>query len=126
LFREYPIDEWWIITLYIDDLIWRWKMPSGTIRRLMDRGYGFIMIEQGEDLFFHRSQIKDVDFNSLREGQEVEFEFGKGRDGRPQAMEVRLAATGSGQSEPETTALEDVGPTPSEPEAEENTQKAQD
>ena len=34
-------------------------MPNGTIRRLMERGYGFIMREQGEDLFFHRSQIKD-------------------------------------------------------------------
>jgi len=87
----------------------------------MDRGYGFIMMEHGEDLFFHRNQIKDIAFYSLREGQEVEFEVGKGRDGRPQAMEVRLAATGSSQSEPVNTALEDVISTPSEPEAEETT-----
>ena len=66
-------------------------MAKGTIRRLItDRGLGFIRAEQREDLFFHRSQLEGVDFNSLREGQGVEFEVGKGRDGRPQAVRVRL------------------------------------
>ena len=66
-------------------------MPKGTIRRLMDRGYGFIKTEQEEDLFFHRNDLEGVEFNSLNEGQEVEFEKGQGRDGRPQAVKVRLA-----------------------------------
>ncbi len=66
-------------------------MPKGTIRRLMDRGYGFIKTEQEEDLFFHRNDIEGVEFTSLSEGQEVEFEKGQGRDGRPQAVKVRLA-----------------------------------
>jgi len=66
-------------------------MAKGTIRRLMDRGYGFIKAEQGEDLFFHRNDIEGVEFNSLQEGQEVEFEKGQGRDGRPQAVKVKLA-----------------------------------
>ena len=66
-------------------------MPKGTIRRLMDRGYGFIKTEQEEDLFFHRNDLDGVEFNSLTEGQEVEFEKGLGRDGRPQAVKVRLA-----------------------------------
>ncbi len=66
-------------------------MPKGTIRRLMDRGYGFIITEQEEDLFFHRNDVEVVEFNSLSEGQEVEFEKGQGRDGRPQAVKVRLA-----------------------------------
>ena len=66
-------------------------MAKGTIRRLMDRGYGFIKTEQGEDLFFHRNDIEGVEFNSLQEGQEVEFEKGQGRDGRPQAVKVKLA-----------------------------------
>jgi len=56
----------------------------------MDRGYGFIKTEQEEDLFFHRNDIEGVEFASLREGQEVEFEKGQGRDGRPQAVKVRL------------------------------------
>jgi len=66
-------------------------MAKGTIRRLMDRGFGFIKTEQEEDLFFHRNDLEGVEFNSLNEGQEVEFEKGQGRDGRPQAVKVRLA-----------------------------------
>jgi len=66
-------------------------MAKGTIRRLMDRGYGFIKTEQEEDLFFHHSEIEGVEFTSLSEGQEVEFEMSRGRDGRPQAVRVRLA-----------------------------------
>ena len=67
-------------------------MPKGTTRRLVaDRGFGFIRTERREDLFFHRSQLQGVDYNSLREGQQVEFEVAKGRDGRPQAVRVRLA-----------------------------------
>jgi cold shock CspA family protein len=46
----------------------------------MDRGYGFI----------HRNDCDGMAFESLSEGQEVEFEKGQGRDGRPQANKVRL------------------------------------
>ena len=65
-------------------------MPKGTIKKLMDRGYGFIKGEQEEDLFFHRNDVEGVEFNSLSEGQEVEYDHGKGRDNRPQAVKVRL------------------------------------
>ena len=65
-------------------------MAKGTIRRLMDRGYGFIKTEQEEDFFFHRNDTEGLEFSSLREGQEVEFDKGQGRDGRPQAVKVRL------------------------------------
>ncbi len=68
-------------------------MAKGTIIRLMDRGYGFIKTEQEEDLFFHGNDLEEVEFNSLNEGQEVEFEKGQGRDGRPQAVKVRLTET---------------------------------
>jgi CspA family cold shock protein len=66
-------------------------MPKGTIRRLIDGSYGFIKGERGEDLFFHRNDLQGVDYSSLREGLEVEFEVGQGRNGRPQAVNVRLA-----------------------------------
>ncbi len=66
-------------------------MPKGTIRRLMDRGFGFIKTEDGTDLFFHRNDLEGVQFESLSEGQEVEFEKGQGRDDRPAAVKVRLA-----------------------------------
>ena len=66
-------------------------MAKGTIRRLVaDRGFGFIKGEREEDLFFHRSELQDVEFTVLREGQKVEFEMGQGRDGRQQAVRVRL------------------------------------
>jgi cold shock CspA family protein len=57
----------------------------------MDRGFGFIKGEEEGDLFFHRNDLEGVEFGSLREGQEVEFEKGQGRDGRPQAVKVRPA-----------------------------------
>ena len=66
-------------------------MPKGTIRRLTaDRGFGFIRTERGEDLFFHRNELQGVDYNSLREGQEVEFEVAQGPDGSC-TVKVRLA-----------------------------------
>jgi len=68
-------------------------MPKGTIIRIMDRGFGFIKTEDETDLFFHRNDLEGVEFNSLSEGREVEFEKGQGRDGRPAAVKVRLAET---------------------------------
>ena len=35
-------------------------MAKGTIRRLMDRGYGFIKTEQGEDFFFHGNDVENL------------------------------------------------------------------
>ncbi len=68
-------------------------MAKGTIARLMDRGFGFIKTEEGGDLFFHLNELEGVEFNNLSEGQEVEFEKGQGRDGRPAAVKVRLTET---------------------------------
>ncbi len=65
-------------------------MPKGIIRRLLYRGYGFIKGEGEEDLLFHSNDLQGVEFNTLREGQEVLFEKGQGRYGRPQAVKVRL------------------------------------
>ena len=102
-------------------------MPKGTIVRLeLDRGYGFIKTEQGEDIFFHHSKLQGVGYNSLRGGQGLEFEVGQGRDGRSQAVNVRLAATGTHHSEYKATGLEGAGATPGEPEAEETKQEDQD
>ena len=86
-------------------------MPKGTIRRLMDRGFGFIKTEDDTDLFFHRNALEGVEFNSLQEGQEVEFEKGQGRDSRPCAVKVKLAGTETSQAEAETgsTATETEG-----------------
>ena len=67
-------------------------MAKGTIRRLItDRGFGFIKTEDEKDLFFHRSNLEGVEYSSLREGQEVEYEVGQGNNGRSEAVKVRLA-----------------------------------
>jgi CspA family cold shock protein len=65
-------------------------MPKGTIRQLMERGFGFIKTEDGKDFFFHRNEIEGVEFSSLKIGQEVEFEVGHDKKGRTQAVKVRL------------------------------------
>jgi CspA family cold shock protein len=66
-------------------------MPKGTIRRLItDRCFGFIKTEEGKELFFHRNEFQGMSFDSLKEGQQVEFQVGQGRKGRPEAVKVRL------------------------------------
>ena len=50
-------------------------MTKGTITRLIaERGYGFIRTEKNEGVFFHRNELVDVTYGSLREGQQVELE----------------------------------------------------
>ncbi|MFC2018438.1 cold-shock protein [Chloroflexota bacterium] len=69
-------------------------MPKGTIKKLVtDRGFGFIVAEseEGKDLFFHRNDVEGVEFESLSEGQEVEFEMGQDSKGRPNAIKVKPA-----------------------------------
>lgn len=49
-------------------------MPQGTISRLnQTRGYGFINTPENEDLFFHRSNIKDAQFSLLQVGERVTY-----------------------------------------------------
>ena len=64
-------------------------MPSGVIRRLVrDRGFGFIKSGDGQDLFFHRSELQGVTFDSLKEGQSVDFEKGQSPKG-PKAVKIK-------------------------------------
>jgi CspA family cold shock protein len=66
-------------------------VPKGKIRKLIsDRGFGFIITEEGKDLFFHRNELQGLDYSSLKEGQEVEYEAGTGRGDRPEATKVKL------------------------------------
>lgn len=66
-------------------------MANGVIKRLVtDKGFGFIA-DQGAEYFFHRSSVKNAEFESLREGDRVSFEPRDGAKG-PRAEDVRVAA----------------------------------
>ena len=56
-------------------------MAEGTIKRLTDKGYGFIDIGSEKDLFFHSSSVQEVSFDDLREGQKVSYTAGRGQKG---------------------------------------------
>ncbi|HSE83377.1 MAG TPA: cold shock domain-containing protein [Thermodesulfobacteriota bacterium] len=70
---------------------------NGSIKRLFkDKGYGFIKAEDGRDIFFHRTGVDGTQFESLTEGQDVEFELERNpkgsRDKGPRAIRVRVKA----------------------------------
>jgi len=75
-------------------------MPKGVIKKLSDRGYGFIRPDNSnQDIFFHASALTDgAAFDELEEGQEVEFDRGEAgtpkakgdKTARPKAENIRL------------------------------------
>ena len=65
-------------------------MASGTIVRLLtDKGFGFISDEAGVEHFFHQSGVQVGVFESLQEGQRVEFTVEESTKG-PRAGDVRV------------------------------------
>jgi len=63
-------------------------MAEGTIKRLTEKGFGFIDTGTGQDLFFHMSNLEGVRYDDLREGQRVTFTEGRGPKG-PRAENVQ-------------------------------------
>lgn len=60
---------------------------EGTIKRLTDKGFGFIDTGTGKDMFFHMSNLEGVTFEELQEGQRVSYTPGHGPKG-PRAENV--------------------------------------
>jgi cold shock protein len=56
-------------------------MAEGTIKKLTDKGFGFIDTGRGGDLFFHMSNVDGVQYDDLREGQRVSYNEGRGPKG---------------------------------------------
>jgi len=64
-------------------------MAKGTVKRLMrERGFGFIAAEDGREIFFHRSELQNVEFDNLQQGDQLEFNVTKGDKG-PKATDIK-------------------------------------
>jgi CspA family cold shock protein len=63
-------------------------MAEGTIKKLTDKGYGFIQTDGGTDMFFHSSNLEGVSYDQLFEGQRVTYTDGHGPKG-PRAENVK-------------------------------------
>ena len=63
-------------------------MAEGTIKRLTDKGFGFIDAGSDNDMFFHSSSVEGVSYEELREGQRVSYTEGRGPKG-PRAENVK-------------------------------------
>ena len=64
-------------------------MAEGTIKKLTDKGFGFIDDGSGKDMFFHTSALEGIQYDELREGQRVSYNVGEGPKG-PRAENVRV------------------------------------
>jgi len=64
---------------------------TGRIKKIItDKGFGFIQPDDGsDDVFFHRSRLgPKIQFEDLREGDEVQFQVRPGEKG-PQAFDLK-------------------------------------
>ncbi len=67
-------------------------MPAGRIKKIIpDRGFGFVRADDGNEVFFHRTELTLVDFDQLEEGQVVEFDVVDSPKG-PRARNLRQAS----------------------------------
>ena len=55
-----------------------------------EKGFGFIEVEGGDDVFVHFSAIQGDGFKTLEEGQDVEFDIVEGNRGAQAANVVKL------------------------------------
>jgi len=64
-------------------------MPEGTIKRLTDKGFGFIDTGTEQDVFFHMANLEGCSYDELQEGQRVSYTDGEGPKG-PRAENVTV------------------------------------
>lgn len=63
---------------------------KGVIKKIDERGFGFITPEEGgKDIFFHANDLTSGSIDDLNEGETVSFEIGESEKG-PKATDVTL------------------------------------
>ena len=67
-------------------------MATGTVKRVTDKGFGFISTSESEkDVFYHESRLEgDLATRKLQEGDAVTFDIEQSEKG-PNAVNIKLA-----------------------------------
>jgi CspA family cold shock protein len=69
-------------------------MPTGTVKWFdTKKGFGFLVNDEGKDVFVHFSSIEGDGFRSLKDGEKVDFEEVVGAKGLSAAKVKRMVAT---------------------------------
>ena len=63
-------------------------MKTGTVK-WFNKSYGFIIQEDGSEIFVHYKNIKMNGFRTLKQDQKVTYEIGDAENGRTQAINVK-------------------------------------
>lgn len=86
---------------------------QGRIQRIVrERGYGYIQVQEGQMVFFHRDDLIGIPFDQLQKGMKVEFLFIPA-DPRPRAKDVRpYPPPGAQSGKPESQPANPPSPGP--------------
>ena len=75
------------------------ESTTGTIKRITDKGFGFIAAPDGVEYFFHQSACTSTPFDSMREGEQRDVYARPGPEGPPRRERLTRLA-GSTHSNP--------------------------
>jgi cold shock protein len=68
---------------------------TGTVKKITEKGYGFLTAADGTEVFFHYTELRGVKLSELREGDSVEFNVVKGDRGLRATGVTRSGTTGA-------------------------------
>ena len=67
-------------------------MATGKVKWFdQNKGYGFIEVDDGEDVFVHYTEIKAEGFKNLDENERVEFDLAEGEKGQQAVNVVKVS-----------------------------------
>ena len=80
---------------------------EGRIKKLTDRGYGFIEDLDGESFFFHKSDLKGIEFEQLNREDLVSFDPGENEKGKNATNVKRVSEETKQEDEKEERRTEE-------------------